>query len=192
MLDVSLHRFEAQKLFCSLSVRQYIDFHRTKGLTLAFPFFGFKALGLKMKPNFGNHDYDENKLRVKFTKIKILASGCLSLAPDNLRLVQKGFQTVSTNWVRFADGDKTLYAEVEREKEQTRAEKSQRTEKGRVSVAEREVPEKKMELLHTSKAFSKKHTYMKKSTIRRNSQFEKGGLTRKLQIGLQLNFSEEN
>ena len=194
ILDISVHQFEAQKIFCSLSVRHYIDFHQAKGLPLRFPFMGFKHLALKLKPNFGNHDYDENKLKVKYTKIKIMASGELSLARDGLRLLQAGFQTVSANWVSFVDGNKTLYSEMEKEKEQTRVEKSQRADKLRVSMAEPETAEKKMELLATNKVFAKKQTYMKRSTVRRNSQFEKskGAKHRQFQVCVQPDFGEKN
>jgi hypothetical protein len=179
IIDLSLDKLEIEKIFSSLSLHHYINFHKIKNIPLEFPFFGFKAMGLKTKPNFDNPDYDENKLKIQYTKIKILMNGNISLFKGNFRFLESSFNTFSTCWVSFAEGDKNSFSESEKDQGKANKlipEKSEKKEEVRRSLAKTENDEKKTNLLQTSNAFLKKQTYMKKMTQRRNSQLDKGGV----------------
>ena len=176
ILDIHIHEIELKKLLTSVSNQYYVRFHQEKGLSLDFPFFGFKHLALKNKADFDSRDYDENKLRVKYSKVKILMAGNPSLMPTKFRLFESNFQQFANMWVDFQEKQEGGSANPEKEKvqfEKVKPDKKKKENRNRLSIKEVDM-DKKTEHLGTSSKFLRNLTYMKKINQSRNS-FKKAG-----------------
>jgi hypothetical protein len=167
---------ELVKMFTWVGLQYYVAFHREKAINLQPPFLGFEPVCLKMKPDFGNKEYDENKLRVKYSKVKLLMNGNISLMNSKFRLFEKNFFNFSNSWVEFKENIGKFNTSVENgEKEKNEKKEKPQKSGQRVSIKDSEF-DKKSDHLNATAKFFRKQTYMKKNSQRRNSNLKLGKL----------------